>query len=217
MSFVLDSACLEPRRRPKSRDRSWALSGPPSLAKQTAPSTMPAARPGVSALRPSSRSRRRGCERSAPNSHVTAMWTRRWTTLFAFLNDGRTCLTDNAAKRALCGIALGRKSWLFAGSDRGGERAAVMLTLIQTAKPIAWWIQHKRCQQAGLVDERIKIAPAPRVTRRLACAREANAGVRPDRAKGAERGPGAYSSFIPTAFWSDCGAHSGTGARRSHA
>ena len=51
-----------------------------------------------------------------------------------FLDDGRICLSNNAAERALRGIALGRKSWLFAGSDRGGERAAVMLTLIQTAK-----------------------------------------------------------------------------------
>jgi transposase len=48
--------------------------------------------------------------------------------------DGRICLSNNGAERALRGIALGRKSWLFAGSDRGGERAAVMLTLIQTAK-----------------------------------------------------------------------------------
>jgi transposase len=60
-----------------------------------------------------------------------------------FLEDGRICLTNNAAERALRGIALGRKSWLFAGSDRGGERAAVMLTLIQTCKlndvdPQAW-------------------------------------------------------------------------------
>jgi transposase len=60
-----------------------------------------------------------------------------------FLEDGRICLTNNAAERELRGIALGRKSWLFAGSDRGGERAAVMLTLIQTAKlndvdPQAW-------------------------------------------------------------------------------
>jgi hypothetical protein len=60
-----------------------------------------------------------------------------------FLNDGRICLSNNAAERALRGIALGRKSWLFAGSDRGGERAAIMLTLIQTAKlndvdPQAW-------------------------------------------------------------------------------
>jgi hypothetical protein len=43
-------------------------------------------------------------------------------------------MSNNAAERALTGIPLGRKSWLFAGSDRGGERAAVMYTLIQTAK-----------------------------------------------------------------------------------
>jgi transposase len=60
-----------------------------------------------------------------------------------FLADGRICLSNNAAERALRGIALGRKSWLFAGSDRGGERAAVMFTLIQTCKlnnvdPQAW-------------------------------------------------------------------------------
>ncbi|MBI1776664.1 MAG: IS66 family transposase [Proteobacteria bacterium] len=60
-----------------------------------------------------------------------------------FLEGGRICLSNNAAERALRGIALGRKSWLFAGSDRGGERAAVMLTLIHTAKlndvdPQAW-------------------------------------------------------------------------------
>jgi transposase len=60
-----------------------------------------------------------------------------------FLQDGRICLSNNAAERELRGIALGRKSWLFAGSDRGGERAAVMLTLIHTAKltgidPQAW-------------------------------------------------------------------------------
>ena len=60
-----------------------------------------------------------------------------------FLDDGRICLSNNAAERELRGIALGRKAWLFAGSDRGGERAAVMLTLIQTAKlndvdPQAW-------------------------------------------------------------------------------
>jgi transposase len=60
-----------------------------------------------------------------------------------FLDDGRICLSNNAAERALRGIALGRKSWLFVGSDRGGQRAAVMFTLIQTAKlneidPQAW-------------------------------------------------------------------------------
>jgi transposase len=67
----------------------------------------------------------------------------RWDTFTRFLDDGRICITNNAAERALRGIALGRKSWLFAGSDRGGERAAVMCTLIQTARlndvdPQAW-------------------------------------------------------------------------------
>ena len=60
-----------------------------------------------------------------------------------FLDDGRICLSNNAAERALLGLALGRKSWLFAGSQRGAERAALMYTLIQTAKlndvdPQAW-------------------------------------------------------------------------------
>ena len=47
---------------------------------------------------------------------------KRWKTFSRFLDDGRICLSNNAAERALRGIALGRKSWLFAGSDRGGER-----------------------------------------------------------------------------------------------
>jgi transposase len=68
---------------------------------------------------------------------------KRWATFTRFLEDGQICLTNNAAERALRGIALGRKSWLFAGSDRGGERAAVMYTLIQSARlndvdPQAW-------------------------------------------------------------------------------
>ena len=50
----------------------------------------------------------------------------RWDAFTRFLTDGRICLTNNAAERALRGIALGRKSWLFAGSDRGGDRAAAM-------------------------------------------------------------------------------------------
>ena len=68
---------------------------------------------------------------------------RRWEMFARFVDDGRICLTNNAAERALRGIALGRKSWLFAGSDRGGVRAAAMYTLIGTAKlndvdPQAW-------------------------------------------------------------------------------
>jgi transposase len=68
---------------------------------------------------------------------------KRWPAFTRFLNDGRVCLSNNAAERALRGIALGRKSWLFAGSDRGGQRAAAMYSLIITAKlndidPQAW-------------------------------------------------------------------------------
>ena len=67
----------------------------------------------------------------------------RWASFTRFLEDGRICLTNNAAERALRGVALGRKAWLFAGSDRGGERAAFMYSLIVTAKlndidPQAW-------------------------------------------------------------------------------
>jgi transposase len=67
----------------------------------------------------------------------------RWQAFTRFLDDGRICLSNNAAERALRGLALGRKSWLFAGSERGAERAALMYTLIQTAKlngvdPQAW-------------------------------------------------------------------------------
>ncbi|MBD3766014.1 MAG: IS66 family transposase [Rhodobacterales bacterium] len=67
----------------------------------------------------------------------------RWDAFTLFLEDGRICLTNNAAERALRGIALGRKSWLFAGSERGGDRAAFMYSLIVTAKmndidPQAW-------------------------------------------------------------------------------
>src|SRR5215217_5569179 len=67
----------------------------------------------------------------------------RWTAFTRFLDNGRICLSNNAAERALRGAALGRRVWLFAGSDRGGERAAAMYTLIATAKlnainPQAW-------------------------------------------------------------------------------
>ena len=68
---------------------------------------------------------------------------KRWAAFTLFLDEGRVCLSNNAAERALRGIALGRKSWLFAGSDRGGQRAAAMYSMIVTAKmndvdPQAW-------------------------------------------------------------------------------
>ena len=57
-----------------------------------------------------------------------------WDAFVLFLDDGRVCLTNNAAERGLRGVAIGRKSWLFCGSDRGGERAARMYSLFVTCK-----------------------------------------------------------------------------------
>lgn len=84
----------------------------------------------------------------------------RWTAFTRFLDDGRICLTNNAAERSLRGVALGRKSWLFAGSERGGDRAAFMYTLIVTAKmndidPQAWLAD----VLARLPDTKVSRAP----------------------------------------------------------
>ena len=68
---------------------------------------------------------------------------RRWDGFTRSLGDGRVCLTNNAAERALRCVPLGRKAWLFCGSDRGGQRAAIVYSLIQTCRlndvdPQAW-------------------------------------------------------------------------------
>ena len=68
---------------------------------------------------------------------------KRWIALTRFLDDGRLCMSNNAAERELRGVAIGRRNWTFAGSDEGGRRAAALYTLIQTAKlndvdPQAW-------------------------------------------------------------------------------
>jgi transposase len=89
------------------------------------------------------RSEREKLSRHAPVAGAIDYMLKRWDRFTRFLEDGRICLTNNAAERALRGVALGRKSWLFCGSDRGGDRAAFMYTLIQTAKlndvdPQAW-------------------------------------------------------------------------------
>ena len=89
------------------------------------------------------REERAKLSKHAPVAKAFDYMLRRWDSFARFLEDGRICLTNNAAERALRGLALGRKSWLFAGSDRGGDRAAIMYTLIGTAKlndidPQAW-------------------------------------------------------------------------------
>jgi transposase len=69
--------------------------------------------------------------------------TSRWTALTRYIDDGRLEMSNNAAERAIRPLALGRKNYLFAGSDEGGRRAAIIYTLIETARlndtdPEAW-------------------------------------------------------------------------------
>jgi len=100
-------------------------------------------RPLVEALETWLRDERSRLSRSASVAKPIDYLLRRWDRFTPFLDDGRVCLTNNTAERALRGFALGRKSWLFAGSERGAARAAAMTTLIATAKlndvdPLAW-------------------------------------------------------------------------------
>ena len=60
--------------------------------------------------------------------------TRRWIAFTRFLDDGRLEIDNNIAERAIRPIAIGRKNWLFAGSLAGGERAAALYSVIETAK-----------------------------------------------------------------------------------
>jgi transposase len=99
--------------------------------------------PSVTDLETWMRGARGKLSRHAEVAKAMDYMLKRWPAFTRFLADGRICLSNNAAERALRGIALGRKSWLFCGSDRGGERAAVIYSLIGTAKlngvdPQAW-------------------------------------------------------------------------------
>jgi transposase len=99
--------------------------------------------PLVASLEQWMRAERGRLSRHADVAKAMNYMLKRWDAFTRFLDDGRICLTNNAAERGLRGIALGRKAWLFAGSDRGGERAAAMYSLIVTAKlndvdPRAW-------------------------------------------------------------------------------
>ena len=90
--------------------------------------------PLVTAFEAWLRQERARLSRAASVAQPIDYMLKRWADFARFLDDGRICLTNNAAERALRGFALGRKSWLFAGSERGANRAAFMATLIMTAK-----------------------------------------------------------------------------------
>lgn len=100
-------------------------------------------RPFVAELHAWLRSERARLSAKSETAKAIDYALKRWTALTCFLHDGRLCLSNNAAERALRGIAVGRHNWTFAGSDEGGRRAAAVYTLIETAKlndidPQAW-------------------------------------------------------------------------------
>jgi transposase len=100
-------------------------------------------RPLVDALHAWLRERRGKLSGKSETAKAIDYSLKRWVVFTRFLDDGRLCMSNNAAERELRAVAMGRKNWTFAGSDEGGSRAAAIYTLIQTAKlndvdPQAW-------------------------------------------------------------------------------
>jgi transposase len=100
-------------------------------------------RPLIDALEQWMRAERRRLSSKAPLAKAMDYTLKRWRAFTRFIDDGRVCMTNNAAERAVRGIAVGRRNWTFCGSDSGGQRAALSYTLIETAKlndvdPRAW-------------------------------------------------------------------------------
>jgi len=100
-------------------------------------------RPLVVALEAWLREQRAKVSKNSETGKAIDYSLKRWDALTRFLDDGRLCISNNAAERELRAVAVGRRNWTFAGSDEGGRRAAAIYTLIATAKlndidPQAW-------------------------------------------------------------------------------
>ncbi|WP_132665876.1 transposase domain-containing protein, partial [Rhizobium sp. PP-CC-3G-465] len=76
--------------------------------------------------------------------------------LSVYIDDGRVEIDNNIAERAMRPLGIGRKNWLFAGSDKGGERIANILTIIETAK------LHGHNPEAYLTDVLTRIQGHPK-------------------------------------------------------
>ena len=99
--------------------------------------------PLIDALETWLRAQRRKLSASSAVAQAIQYSLNRWTTLIRFLDDGRLCMSNNAAERAIRPLVVGRHNWTFAGSDEGGRRAPAIYTLIETCKlsdvdPQAW-------------------------------------------------------------------------------
>lgn len=91
-------------------------------------------RPQVDALRLAMDDALRRLSPKSSMAKALVYGRKRWPALTRYLDDGRAEIDNNIAERAIRAIAIGRKNWLFAGSRAGGERAAALYTVIETAK-----------------------------------------------------------------------------------
>ena len=91
-------------------------------------------RPLIGALETWLREQRGRVSKNSDTGKAIDYNLKRWIELTRFLDDGRLCMTNNAAERELSAVAVGRRNWTFAGSDQGGRRAEALYTLIATAK-----------------------------------------------------------------------------------
>jgi transposase len=159
---IVEVGCWAHARR-KFFDLAWLKKAPIAIGAVERIDALFAIEREINGLPPQERARVRN-ERSRPLVEVLHAWLRerrvklsgksetakaidyslkRWSVFTRFLDDGRLCMSNNAAERELRAVALGRKNWTFAGSDEGGRRAAAIYTLIQTARlndvdPQAW-------------------------------------------------------------------------------
>lgn len=93
-----------------------------------------AARPELLKLRQWLEDRHRELLPKSPTAGAISYVLKRWEAFTRYLDDGRIAIDNNAAERALREIAVGRKNWLFAGSEKGGEACAIATSLVETAK-----------------------------------------------------------------------------------
>jgi transposase len=135
------------RRRSRSRRSNASMPSSRSSATSTASRRRSVrndqSRPLATALETWLRKQRAKLSAKNEVAKAIAYSLNRWSGLTRFLDDGRLCMSNNAAERALRCVAVGRHNWTFAGSDEGGRRAAAIYTLIETAKlndidPRAW-------------------------------------------------------------------------------
>jgi transposase len=92
------------------------------------------ARPWIEKLEIWLRAQQKEVLPKSPVGEAVQYALRNWAALTRYLDDGRLEIDNNAAERALRGIAVGRKAWTFAGSDEGGRRAAVIYSVVESAR-----------------------------------------------------------------------------------